>query len=135
MSLRPLALATLGLALFGAAAFGLTAVLRPAPAPQAATTPAPVLSAPQPPADVAAMPTTSPATLAVLGEVLYGRHCQACHGLGGEGGMGPALRKLRDEVAIRRAITLGRPAQGMPALGARLTSGEVQAITTYVRTL
>ncbi|MEB3329753.1 MAG: cytochrome c [Candidatus Sericytochromatia bacterium] len=132
MSLRPFALATLGFALFGAAVYALTAWLRPAVPARVAATPGPVLSVPQPPV---ASARPSPATQAVLGQVLYGRHCQACHGPGGEGGMGPSLRGLRDEAAIRRAITLGRAGRGMPALGARLTSGEVQAVATYVRTL
>ncbi|MEB3223871.1 MAG: cytochrome c [Candidatus Sericytochromatia bacterium] len=141
MSLRPAALAAFGLALFGASVYGLTLALRPpATAGHAATSPPPGAASAGPasvsPASTAGPEArTSPAPLAVLGEALYRRECQACHGLGGEGGMGPALRGRRDAGVIRRAITLGRPANGMPALGNRLTSGEVEAVTAYVRTL
>lgn len=81
-------------------------------------------------------PRFSPSS--VLGGALYASRCQACHGPQGEGGMGPALARVStrlDDAGLRRVIAAGRPAKGMPALGDRLTSGEIEAVVLYLRTL
>jgi len=69
---------------------------------------------------------------------LYATHCASCHGAQRTGGMGPALLaeslgRLRAADAVA-AITHGRPATQMPAFGATLSAGEIQALAAYIRT-
>lgn len=86
-----------------------------------------------------------PALLLVAGAVraapdgarLYARHCAACHGNDGAGGVGvplalPAFQAQADDAYLRLSIRLGRPGRVMPAFD-ELSDAEVDAIVRYVR--
>ena len=76
------------------------------------------------------------------GQVLYAENCVSCHGLQGEGGVGPALN---DKVLLEEAsdgvlfatIQTGRPNTTMPAwgqaYGGALTDENIHAIVDFVR--
>lgn len=72
------------------------------------------------------------------GAVLYSRHCAACHGETGHGGVGVPLA-LPDFLAsitdayLVKTIRMGRPGRVMPAFS-QLTEAEVGAITRHIRT-
>ncbi|MBX0329829.1 c-type cytochrome [Oscillochloris sp. ZM17-4] len=77
-----------------------------------------------------------------LGERLFTSTCTSCHGEAGSGGIGPAINSQqflsrKDDAAITLAIVQGgqRPGSAMPAFGDRLTSVEIGAIVTYIRSL
>jgi cytochrome c oxidase cbb3-type subunit 3 len=66
-------------------------------------------------------------------------NCNGCHGLGGGGGMGPALldsewRYGSDPTSIHDSIVYGRP-NGMPAFRDRLPDAQAWQIAAYVRSL
>lgn len=71
------------------------------------------------------------------GAKLYGRHCAACHGANGDGGIGIPL-SLRSFQAgasddyLSKTIRLGRPGRVMPAFS-KLDESEVKAIVRHVR--
>ncbi len=73
------------------------------------------------------------------GQQLYAANCEVCHGLGGAGGIGPALasnpsvQSLTDE-ALMALVSAGRPAAGMPAWESRLSTEEIQHIIALLRT-
>lgn len=86
-----------------------------------------------------------PALLLVVGTVraapdgarLYARHCAACHGNDGAGGVGvplalPAFQAQADDAYLRLTIRLGRPGRVMPAFD-QLSDAEVDAIVRHVR--
>jgi len=71
------------------------------------------------------------------GEALYQRHCAACHGADGRGGVGvplalPAFLRSVDDPYLRKTIRLGRPGRVMPAFS-QLTDSEIGGIVAYVR--
>ena len=80
---------------------------------------------------------TSSASLAdiiALGEPIYVRRCQECHGAKGGGFVGPKLsgnERLANAEFVIRQITNG--SADMPAFGKRLTPEELLAVGTYVR--
>lgn len=71
------------------------------------------------------------------GAELYGRHCAACHGTGGRGGVGTPLA-LHDFLAsvsdsyLRKTILAGRPGRVMPGHDF-LSAAEVDAVVTHMR--
>ncbi len=71
-------------------------------------------------------------------ETLYREHCASCHGADRLGAIGPALlpenlgRLPRTEATM--LIKNGRPASQMPALGAKLTEAQIQALVDLVYT-
>jgi cytochrome c oxidase cbb3-type subunit 3 len=71
------------------------------------------------------------------GDRLYHQNCVACHGEGGEGGVGVPLN-LPDFLAVasddylRATIRNGRPGRVMPAFP-RLADAELDAIVAYLR--
>jgi cytochrome c oxidase cbb3-type subunit 3 len=74
---------------------------------------------------------------AVDGEKLYTRHCAACHGAEGNGGVGvplslPDLHAVVDDEYLRLTIRLGRPGRIMPAFS-QLSEEEVGALIKHVR--
>lgn len=93
---------------------------------------------------------SAPPEVLARGEQVYRRHCQACHGRGGSGGVAPRLsggeviRRFPDvgeQVAFvsdgsRRGEPYGVGGEGtggMPGWGERLDEGEIQAVVAYER--
>lgn len=84
------------------------------------------------------------ASLASQGEGIYQLNCAACHGASGEGGIGPALnskgflQSATDE-QIALLVAVGVPGSQMNAysidFGGSLTSEQIDAVTTYLRSL
>ncbi len=71
------------------------------------------------------------------GGELYARHCAACHGLDGGGGVGIplALPAFLDSVSnryLRTTIRRGRPGRVMPAF-AQLSDAQIDAIVAHLR--
>lgn len=69
-----------------------------------------------------------------LGEEIWGGVCAKCHGLAGEGGIGPRLAgsaTLADASAVDNIVQNGR--RTMPAVGAGWTDEQLDALTTYLR--
>lgn len=71
------------------------------------------------------------------GVTLYTRHCAACHGAKGMGGVGvplalPGLQATVDDNYLRLTIRLGRPGRVMPAFS-QLTDQNIAAIVQQVR--
>ncbi len=71
------------------------------------------------------------------GARLYRRHCSACHGHDGTGGVGvplalPAFLASVDDPYLNRTIRLGRPGRVMPAF-TQLADAEVAAIVQHLR--
>ncbi|MBO9588977.1 cytochrome c [Devosia sp.] len=84
--------------------------------------------------DTAPSTPTSLAETIVLGEPIYVRRCQECHGAKGGGFVGPKLsgnQRLANAEFVIRQITNG--SADMPAFGKRLTPEELLAVGTYVR--
>jgi cytochrome c oxidase cbb3-type subunit 3 len=79
----------------------------------------------------------APVAAAPDGANLYSRHCAACHGLDGSGGVGvplalPAfLDSVPDDYLIK-TIRNGRPGRVMPAF-TTLTDAQVRAIVQHIR--
>jgi len=82
------------------------------------------------------------ASLAAEGEGIWGFNCASCHGLDGEGGVGPALNSTQflqsatdDQIAL--LVAVGIPGSQMGAYsqdhGGPLTSEQIRAVTTFMR--
>ncbi|MCB1520278.1 MAG: c-type cytochrome [Hyphomicrobiaceae bacterium] len=70
-------------------------------------------------------------------DALYREKCASCHGEGRLGGTGPALipetlHRLKPDV-IGKVIHAGRAATQMPAFGGELTSDDIAALATYIK--
>lgn len=79
----------------------------------------------------------APAPAAHDGGRLYSRHCAACHGTDGHGGVGvplalPDLLATVSDDYLRKTIRLGRPGRVMPAFR-QLSDAEVSAIVGHLR--
>jgi mono/diheme cytochrome c family protein len=80
--------------------------------------------------------------LAAEGESVWQFNCSSCHGLGGEGGVGPALNSQQflqsatDEQA-RTLVAVGIPGSQMSAFsldyGGPLTSEQIRSVVAYMR--
>lgn len=69
-----------------------------------------------------------------LGEETYSGVCAKCHGLAGQGDIGPKLAGsalVSDPKAIEQVVREGRNA--MPAVGADWTEAQMQALTGYLK--
>jgi cytochrome c oxidase subunit 2 len=69
-----------------------------------------------------------------LGAEMWGGICATCHGLAGEGGLGPKLvgsATLADPDAVENLVRNGRGQ--MPAVGAGWTTEQMDALTTYLQ--
>jgi cytochrome c oxidase cbb3-type subunit 3 len=71
------------------------------------------------------------------GHRLFDENCAACHGYGGQGGVGvplalPSFLSSVDDDFLRKTIRSGRPGRIMPAFK-RLSNGDVDAIVAYMR--
>jgi len=81
--------------------------------------------------------TVMTAHAAADGETLYSRHCGACHGEDGAGGIGVPLslnsfQATIDDEYLRRTIRYGRPGRIMPAFN-HFSDQEVAAIVKHIR--
>ena len=71
------------------------------------------------------------------GQALFNKHCSACHGSQGSGGVGVPLslpsfiNGVSDEY-LKRTIRVGRPGRIMPAFS-KLSDAQVKAIVSHVR--
>lgn len=72
-----------------------------------------------------------------LGATVFARDCASCHGTNGTGLVGPDLtnghvfERFVSRAEMMRFITEGF--EKMPAMGERLTAGEIGAVADYVR--
>lgn len=82
------------------------------------------------------------ASLAESGESLWGFNCKSCHGLAGEGGVGPALNSKQflqeaTDPQIEQFVAVGVPGSQMGAysqdFGGPLTSEQIKALAVYMR--
>jgi len=76
---------------------------------------------------------------AEVGEQLFQTHCARCHGILGEGGEGPSLKRPRlnhapDDNALYSVITEGIPGTGMPGSW-MLSPEDGRQLVSYVRNL
>ena len=80
--------------------------------------------------------------LAAQGSDLYASNCSSCHGIDGEGGIGPALNSQQfleaaNNEQISALIAVGVPGSQMSAysqdFAGPLTSEQIKAITTFMR--
>ncbi|MCB0643447.1 MAG: c-type cytochrome, partial [Phaeodactylibacter sp.] len=75
-----------------------------------------------------------------IGQTIFNTNCVACHGMGGEGGVGP---NLTDDYWIHgggiknvfKTIKYGVPEKGMIAWKAQLGAGDMQKVASYILTL
>ena len=81
-------------------------------------------------------------SLAEQGENLWGFNCASCHGLNGEGGIGPTLNseqfmQAATDEQMSLLIAVGIPGTQMSAysqdFAGPLTSEQIKAIVTYIR--
>lgn len=82
------------------------------------------------------------ASLVAQGADIYNLNCSSCHGVMGEGGIGPALNAKEfltsaEDGQIISLIAVGVPGSQMSAysldFGGPLTSEQIEAITTFLR--
>lgn len=82
------------------------------------------------------------ASLADKGQSLWGFNCSSCHGLNGEGGVGPTLNSQQflqsaTNSQIEQIIAVGVPGSQMSAYSqdyfGPLTSEQIRALAIYVR--
>jgi len=75
------------------------------------------------------------AALIETGRPIYGELCATCHGIEGQGGVGPPLgdvvRTYPDPEAQAVVVATGRGT--MPAFAGELTVAEIQAVVAYTR--
>lgn len=81
-------------------------------------------------------------SLAAQGEDIWGFNCASCHGLNGEGGIGPALNSQQflssaTDAQTELLISVGVPGSQMGAYsldyGGPLTSEQIRAVVTFIR--
>jgi mono/diheme cytochrome c family protein len=93
---------------------------------------------------VATTPARRIVAAATAGANLYAANCASCHGLGGEGGEGPALNNrvllsTADDAFLLETILKGRHGTAMPAFGRSSTAwrtlarSEAEAIVAAIR--
>lgn len=82
------------------------------------------------------------AALAAEGETVWQQNCSSCHGLAGEGGVGPALNSTQflqsaTDQQTRTLIAVGIPGTQMSAFsldyGGTLTSEQIRSVAAYIR--
>jgi mono/diheme cytochrome c family protein len=86
--------------------------------------------------------TAQAASLAEEGEKLWGFNCASCHGLNGDGGIGPALNSKQflqaaSDDQSTTLIAVGVPGSQMSAysqdFGGPLTSEQIKAVVSFIR--
>lgn len=85
-------------------------------------------------------PEIDTAQVALSGKEIYTELCAQCHGLEGEGGVGPALRdpqfqQNNSDQQIFDTINLGHEATAMIGWGEILTPEQIQQLVDFIRTL
>jgi mono/diheme cytochrome c family protein len=82
-------------------------------------------------------------SLAEAGESTWSFNCASCHGLNGEGGIGPALNSSQflesaTNLQMEQLVAVGVPGSQMGAysqdFGGPLTTEQIKAVVTYIRT-
>ncbi len=82
------------------------------------------------------------ASLARSGAETWGFNCSSCHGLNGEGGVGPALNSQQfleaaTDQQVEQLVSVGVPGTQMGAysqdFGGPLTSEQIKAVAVYIR--
>ncbi len=70
------------------------------------------------------------------GETLFSNTCAVCHGKGGTGSIGPALRGPKFSTDyVASVMRTGRPGTMMSSFVSSMTAGEIRAIAGYVASL
>jgi len=92
-----------------------------------------------PPEIISATPST-PSEASLSGSQIYVSVCSSCHGVKGEGGIGPALntqdfQDKYDDKAMFDVIDTGHDATSMIAWGEILTSDQITQLVKYIRAL
>lgn len=81
-------------------------------------------------------------SLETAGESVWSLNCASCHGLNGEGGIGPALNSQQflqsaNNAQIDQLIAVGVPGSQMSAysqdFGGPLTSEQIKSVTVFIR--
>lgn len=81
-------------------------------------------------------------SLVEQGSSLWELNCSSCHGLNGEGGVGPALNSTQflqsaNDHQIQGLVAVGVPGTQMSAysldFGGPLTTEQIKAVTTFIR--
>jgi mono/diheme cytochrome c family protein len=85
-------------------------------------------------------PEVAPSSVALSGEEIYNSLCAQCHGVRGEGLVGPSLSDPlfhynNSDIEIFDSISIGHSATAMIAWGEILTSDQLTQIVTYLRQL
>lgn len=82
------------------------------------------------------------ASLVEQGSSIWELNCASCHGLNGEGGVGPALNSMQflqsaTDEQIQLLVAVGVPGSQMSAysldFGGPLTTEQIKAVTTFIR--
>src|SRR5210317_191305 len=73
-----------------------------------------------------------------LGREVYEIHCAVCHGVNGEGDVGPAIGNpamlaLTTDAFLKYAIEHGRDGTQMPSFSDTLTIDEINGVTAFLR--
>lgn len=85
---------------------------------------------------------TQAEALASEGEVVWQYNCSSCHGLAGEGGIGPALNSTQflrsaSDAQVRTLVAVGIPGSQMSAFsldhGGPLTSEQIRSVVAHIR--
>lgn len=85
---------------------------------------------------------TQLASLVAQGESIWSLNCSACHGVNGEGGIGPALNSQQflqsaSDQQITGLVAVGVPGTQMSAysldFGGPLTTEQIKAVVSFVR--
>ncbi len=69
------------------------------------------------------------------GRQIWGNACVTCHGAGGGGGRGPALKESENrypEIADQIQV-VSEGLNGMPSFGSRFSAAEIEAVVRYIR--
>ena len=81
-------------------------------------------------------------SLVEQGSSIWELNCASCHGLDGEGGLGPALNSMQflqsaTDEQIQGLVAVGVPGTQMSAysldFGGPLTTEQIKAVTTFIR--
>lgn len=89
-----------------------------------------------PPAQITVLNSAPPAN-GTRGATIFTQYCAACHGAGGAGASGPALKNERARKSLHQTVEwIENPALPMPKFyPGVLSAADVQAVATYVQTL